>query len=909
MLCFAAAECSASRVWMAAQDAGELSPWMIRASSVNLRDAKAMGDFLVSIIAVEEPDEKMVSSATFVVDVPRAGSYRLWARICCPSGGVEAFDVVAEAGGEQKVLGVWANQPAGERGWRWLALCDERALSDPAAGASTVKLEPGRWKFRVRARRTMATVYAPMKWRQAEPAFNPRLVAICLTDETAYTPADEDTEYALRLRSLPVAPPRAETAPLPALTENSAVAGRKWLPDWMRAPRWYTKDSWREELAHRHAGDIRQLVRQVAANGGEALRLGCFWGGEAFFQSGVAPHAPGLGQLDYLREAVEEGSRTGVKIMFYMNPNAIYAGNPLFEDCAVRDAEGHIASRRAYGADRGDTRYTCVNNPRYRKFLLDLLTEVFTKYKPAGLYVDGLTPQCCFCEHCRRKYQEMFGEPMPVEKLAKIRIGWACWAEFGSDPQPVGDVENDPDARRWTEMMSRTFGDITRAFFETVKAAKPGALTTFHSHPKSNCADCYDATLTEVYSPRPWVHTAWRAGEMAGYSSVFHVPVLFNIYPHRHFTEHEARWLAFQGLANGAYPNFWSTPGMKPIFDFMARHADALDFETTSAVKFLALPRDLHTSQTQSSAPRPPRVSYKQDRFLAPYVGAYSALMRSGLPVVTLHRPHFEESLQGFRVLCLANVALMSDAQVAAVRRFVENGGGLLATHETSLYDEKGRRRDDFALADVLGVHYRSVLPAMARVIEPAKNPLNEGIMGDRAGIEHAEPQVVVSADAASVAAWLKPGGAPGESVPAVVTHTFGKGRAVYLPGRLDAAQCAQPAPEIERLFANAVRWLANDGLPVRVEASGVVGVSLYQQPHRYLVHLLNQQRDSLDRTEDWQPISNLVVRMRVPSGARVSDVHALWSGKLLSHEQSGEVVSIRLPALDEYELLSVDWR
>ena len=118
MLCFAAAECSASRVWMAAQDAGELSPWMIRASSVNLRDAKAMGDFLVSIIAVEEPDEKMVSSATFVVDVPRAGSYRLWARICCPSGGVEAFDVVAEAGGEQKVLGVWASQPAGERGWR-----------------------------------------------------------------------------------------------------------------------------------------------------------------------------------------------------------------------------------------------------------------------------------------------------------------------------------------------------------------------------------------------------------------------------------------------------------------------------------------------------------------------------------------------------------------------------------------------------------------------------------------------------------------------------------------------------------------------------------------------------------------------------------------------------------------------
>jgi len=44
--------------------------------------------------------------------------------------------------------------------------------------------------------------------------------------------------------------------------------------------RWYTKDSWRPEMATRHAGDIRQLVRQVAANGGQVIRLSVFWGGE-----------------------------------------------------------------------------------------------------------------------------------------------------------------------------------------------------------------------------------------------------------------------------------------------------------------------------------------------------------------------------------------------------------------------------------------------------------------------------------------------------------------------------------------------------------------------------------------------------------------------------------------------------
>ncbi len=45
----------------------------------------------------------------------------------------------------------------------------------------------------------------------------------------------------------------------------------------------------------------------------------------------------------------------------------------------------------------------------------------------------------------------------------------------------------------------------------------------------------------------------------------------------------------------------------------------------------------------------------------------------------------------------------MSEAQCAAIRRFVERGGSLFATGETSLYDEWGDARPDFALADLFG--------------------------------------------------------------------------------------------------------------------------------------------------------------------------------------------------------------
>ena len=714
---------------------------------------------------------------------------------------------------------------------------------------------------------------------------------------------------------------------LPPLTKHALAPGKTQLPDWMRVPRWYTRDPNARRAPT--AGETRELIQTVAANGGASLRLGSFLYGEAFYQSNVAPHTPGLGDVDVLSEAVEEGTRLDVKVVAYMNPNTLHQRDPLFESCVMRDADGNIPVQTPYRVS--DTRFTCITNPIYRKFLADVLTEMFTKYQPDALYVDGLSPHLCFCEYCRRRYQKSYGRPMPVEKFRHIPATWTVWAELDSDPQPVGDVENDPDARRLTDMLYQSLGEVTHLFRQTVKAAKPGALTMFHSHPKPNCADCYDATLTEVFSPRPWVHIAWQTGEMAGYSSVFHVPVLFNIYNSRHRTADSARWLSYQVLANGAYPNFWQPPGMKDVMDFMDRNAEYLDFATTSPTRFLALARDFHLTTTQSHAPLPPGVTYRQDRFLAPYVGAYSALMRPGLPVVTVHRPHFEESLEGFRVLCLANVALMSDSQAAAVRRFVHHGGGLIATHETSLYDEKGRRRDDFALANLFGVHYRAVLPAGPRVIHFGENPMAEGVKD----IPHPEPLVAANAGAGSVAAWFQveatdsaatsgtnsipasvaappqadQASAPAIPTPAVVTHSFGRGRVVYLPGRLDAMQCATLSPDTERLFFNATQWLVNGELPVRLQASGTVGVSLYQQSGRFLVHLLNYQRDSLDHSENYQPIQDLAVQVQLPPGGRAAGVRSLWTGQTLSCEQRGATAYIRLPTLDEYEVLAVDWQ
>jgi hypothetical protein len=64
------------------------------------------------------------------------------------------------------------------------------------------------------------------------------------------------------------------------------------------------------------------------------------------------------------------------------------------------------------------------------------------------------------------------------------------------------------------------------------------------------------------------------------------------------------------------------------------------------------------------------------------------------------------EHLAAFRTLILPNIAALSDGQCTQLREFVRQGGGLVATYETSLYDEWGVRRKEFGLADLFGARY-----------------------------------------------------------------------------------------------------------------------------------------------------------------------------------------------------------
>ena len=85
--------------------------------------------------------------------------------------------------------------------------------------------------------------------------------------------------------------------------------------------------------------------------------------------------------------------------------------------------------------------------------------------------------------------------------------------------------------------------------------------------------------------------------------------------------------------------------------------------------------------------------------------GIYDALLRGRFAFNFVSEDRLEpERLSKYRALLLPNIAMLSDRKCEQIRKYVQSGGSIMASFETSLYDDNLNQRPDFGLADLLGI-------------------------------------------------------------------------------------------------------------------------------------------------------------------------------------------------------------
>ena len=236
-------------------------------------------------------------------------------------------------------------------------------------------------------------------------------------------------------------------------------------------------------------------------------------------------------------------------------------------------------------------------------------------------------------------------------------------------------------------------------------------------------------------------------------------------------------------------------------------------------------------------------------------LGAFRALMEKHLPVRVLTEQDLEDAnLQGARVLVLPNVACMSDRAAEVVRRFVKAGGGLVATFETSLYDEHFQKRKDFALADLFQASYLGTNTVSQRVenlsLSARESPPDPGRPDHQIQAEHSVAESGKSSgtrdscidrechegsgrsNASKTLATYNvnlPADQSSHRHPAILISEFGKGRVVYFAAAVDKGMFFYPDAYMRQMLANAVRWAARDVKPL-VEVNGPLILTIDRQ-------------------------------------------------------------------------------
>jgi hypothetical protein len=655
-----------------------------------------------------------------------------------------------------------------------------------------------------------------------------------------------------------------------------------------------------------------------------------------------SPHVP----LGWLEKDIAEYKRLGVRILAVYPPclqSEVYEKHPDWRRIATNTTKIPQVDLKKY--PHGGM--LCLLGP-YGDFFIDVLAEILTKYPDVAAFsFDGLHHGgVCYCEHCRRNYRKDTGKEIP-----------------GADM-------NDPAFRRYQHWADRRLEDLVRRMQARLKGIKPDvALVTwttnagrfghFLSIPRNMPARMnllFDAPDQEFWLDETnrgttivpafanayvWATTNHRVA--------FSEPYILshgNPYGKDSFPPHEIHRRMMLALTYGASPSI-AVAQPKHLQEELYRCMDEVQKRKPWLTHKVPEPWAalVMSDNTRNFYGR--SAGLVEERYLANVFGAFRAAVEEHLPVAVINDWNLNpRDLAKYKVLILPNTACLDDEQVAAVERFVREGGGLVASLDTSLFDEYGDPRKDFALGGVLGVSYRGLPDAraqagevdvnFARAIGPdywkkRKNVfdfrqdtasfLNRGRMKTYVAdlpVTFKGPAVRVAAKGAGakILGTLRVKGIAGAvEFPAVVARTHGKGRAVYLAAGFDSAYYLYPYPYQRLILRHAIDWAADSPPPVVVEAPMCVHATVMRQSRgggqRLIVHLFSDLNttahhalpvDDVPLREEVVPIPD--IRVTFAPGYRFRRVHLEPEGKNLEVTTTPAGTRVTVPRLEVHTMV-----
>ena len=173
----------------------------------------------------------------------------------------------------------------------------------------------------------------------------------------------------------------------------------------------------------------------------------------------------------------------------------------------------------------------------------------------------------------------------------------------------------------------------------------------------------------------------------------------------------------------------------------------------------------------------------------------------------------------------LPNVAMLSDRQCQQIREYVRAGGSLMASFETSLYDENLKPRQEFRTRRSARHqqsrrrhrHQRQCILRPHRTDQPHPDPrrLHRHQLAPRRAKSHSpqarpEPCAHRRSRLCALSAGARLSAVSHTDEPAVVLREVGASRIAYFPGDIERTYWLTGHGDLLRLLHNTIRWITH---------------------------------------------------------------------------------------------------
>lgn len=654
--------------------------------------------------------------------------------------------------------------------------------------------------------------------------------------------------------------------------------------------------------------DPRNYVEMVKLAGVEASMVyACDHNGNCYYPTCSGHPHGNLNGRDLFGETVELLRKERIVPIAYYTIIYHNWSAKNHESWRMRDCEGNTHGGRYH--------YSCPNNAEYGAFCRKQLEEV-TAYPVAGLFIDmTFWPMVCFCDSCRAAWRKESGREIPTV------IDWQNpeWVAF----------------QRWRERSMAEFGQMLT---DHVKRLHPEMSVTHQFSPvlhgwflgqSSGTADASDYASGDFYGGKAQQRIGAKI--FSAYSK--HQPFEFmtsrcvDLHDHTSTKSDDELFLhAVTTLANGGayffidaihpdgtlnrdfYQRLHKTVRrLEPFKEMVKKHVPVLSARTALYFSMTGCVNEsLNGVPISKMSEGGGNMDNRKNALVDEVTAAGAILSKLHIPyrVVTDRTSDFSE----FKTMIVCAAAYLSDAECERLRSFVENGGTLIATGKTSLYDPEGRCTGDFRLADVFGISWSGKMtdavsyldPGRGRDLISVRGPCSPLVKATTAEVRGTVvlPHFPCDDPERYASIHSNPPGIPTEYA-GLTINRCGKGRCIYLYSPLLMhRQYSQEQFGMELFAEFAPEFVtASEHLPGSTELTLLKS----SKENAYLLGIVNYQEELPNI-----PLHEVSISIRLPEGFIPEQLVRASDGTDLEFTFRNGILSIQLHTLQNAEILEL---